>query len=104
MLAGFDTIRAAVKYQSAEGAEHDTFPFHQTVLHHATGEYVDMPGFGEDISGARSVDELPETAREYLRFVEDFVGVPITLIGVGPGRDQIIWTEAAKGMTVAIAA
>ena len=104
VLAGFDTIRAAVKYQSAEGAEHDTFPFHQTVLHHATGEYVDMPGFGEDISGARSMDELPETARDYLRFVEEFVGVPITLIGVGPGRDQIIWTEAAKGMTVAVAA
>ena len=104
VLAGFDTIRACVRYRSAEDAELDSFPFHQTVLHHASGEYDDFPGFGEDISKARSMDELPETARDYLRFVEEFVGVPIVLIGVGPGRDQIIWTEASKGMALVAAA
>jgi adenylosuccinate synthase len=102
VLAGFDTIRACTKYHTTEGAELETFPFHQTVLHHASGDYVDMPGFGEDISQARSMDDLPETARDYLRFVEDFIGVPIALIGVGPGRDQVIWTEASKGMAAAV--
>ena len=98
VLAGFDTIRACVRYRSDEGAELDGFPFHQTVLHHATGEYEELPGFGEDITGARSEEDLPDTAREYLRFIADYVGVPIVLIGVGPRRDQVIWTRASEGM------
>jgi adenylosuccinate synthase len=40
----------------------------------------------------RSERDLPAAARDYLRFVADFVGVPVVLVGVGPGRDQIIWT------------
>jgi adenylosuccinate synthase len=104
VLAGLPVIRVCVRYRSAEGAEHDYFPFHQTVLHHASGEYVDLPGFSGDISGARREEDLPETAREYLRFVSDFVGVPIALIGVGPARDQIIWTEASRTMAPATVA
>ena len=98
VLSGFDPLRVCVRYRGAEGAEFDHFPFHQTVLHHAAGEYVEMPGFTEDITECRSEQDLPEAARDYLRFVADFVGVPIALIGVGPGREQIIWTEAANGM------
>ena len=48
--------------------------------------------------------DLPQAAREYLEFVAEFVGVPIVLIGVGPGREQVIWTEAAAGTAVAVAA
>ena len=98
VLSGFDPIRVCVRYRGAEGAEFDHFPFHQTVLHHAAGEYIEMPGFSEDLSECRSEHELPEAARDYLRFIADFVGVPIALIGVGPGREQVIWTEAATGM------
>jgi adenylosuccinate synthase len=100
VLAGLDTIRICTGYTSAEGAELDAFPFHQTVLHHVTGRYEEMPGFGEDISGARAEEDLPEAARDYLRFISEFVGVPIALIGVGPGRDQVIWTEASRGMAI----
>ena len=97
MLSGLDTVRVGVRYRSgAEGAEHEYFPFHQTVLHHASGEYVDLPGWDADISGARSEDDLPDTARDYLRFISDFIGVPVALIGVGPGREQVIWTEASR--------
>jgi adenylosuccinate synthase len=100
VLAGLDTLRVCVGYTSAEGAELDSFPFHQTVLHHVSGRYVELPGFGEDITAAHSEDELPDAARDYLRFVSEFVGVPIALIGVGPGRDQVVWTEASRGMAV----
>ena len=44
----------------------------------------------EDITGARSVEDLPETCRAYLDYVSDFLGVPIVLIGVGPERSQVI--------------
>ncbi len=98
VLSRFDPIRACVRYRNDEGAEFDHFPYHQTVLHHAAGEYIEMPGFTEDLTECRSESELPEAARDYLRFVADFVGVPIVLVGVGPGREQVIWMDAADGM------
>ena len=98
VLSGMNPIRVCVRYRGAEGAEFDYFPYHQTVLHHAAGEYIEMPGFSEDITECRSEHDLPEAARDYLRFIADFVGVPVALVGVGPGREQVIWTEAANGM------
>jgi adenylosuccinate synthase len=98
VLSGFDPIRACVRYRNDEGAEFDHFPYHQTVLHHAAGEYIEMPGFTEDLSECRSESDLPEAAREYLRFVSDFVGVPIAMVGVGPGREQVVWMQAADGL------
>ena len=74
------------------------------MLHHATGEYVELPGLerGHHRRAARGRD-LPEAAREYLDFIADFLGVPIVLVGVGPGRDQIIWTEAGDRLDAAAA-
>ena len=46
--------------------------------------------------GCREESELPPAARDYLAYISDFIGVPVALIGVGPGRDQIIWTEAGR--------
>jgi adenylosuccinate synthase len=57
-----------------------------------------MPGFTDDITECRSESDLPAAARDYLAFVADFVGVPIALIGVGPSREQVIWTESSIGM------
>jgi adenylosuccinate synthase len=98
VLSGFDRIKVCTRYRGAEGAEFDHFPYHQTVLHHATGEYTELPGWSEDLSECREEADLPNAAREYLQFVSDFVGVPIALVGVGPGRDEVIWTEASEGM------
>jgi adenylosuccinate synthase len=91
VLSGFDPLRVCTRYRGAEEATFETFPYHQSVLHHAVGEYTELPGWQEDISECRSESDLPAAAREYLRFIEEFVGVPITLVGVGPGRDQVIW-------------
>ena len=98
VLSGFDRIKVCTRYRGAEGAEFDHFPYHQTVLHHATGEYAELPGWSEDLSECREEADLPTAAREYLQFVSEFVGVPIALVGVGPGRDEVIWTEASDGM------
>jgi adenylosuccinate synthase len=104
VLRGFPHLMACTSYQSAEGAELDHFPYHQTVLHHARGEYVELPGFTEDISDCRSEAELPTAAREFLRVIEEFVGVPIVLVGVGPGREQVIWMDGSKSSAVRLAA
>jgi adenylosuccinate synthase len=95
VLSGLETIRVCTRYRGAEGAEFEYFPYHQTVLHHATGEYVELPGWTEDLTELRSEEDLPQAARDYLKFVSDFVRVPVALIGVGPARDQVIWTRAA---------
>jgi len=92
VFSGFETIKVCTRYCSEEGATFETFPYHQSVVHHALGEYTELPGWTEDISRARSEAELPKATRDYLRFIADFIDVPIVLVGVGPGRDQIIWT------------
>jgi adenylosuccinate synthase len=96
VLTGLETLRVCVRYRSQEGAELDHFPYHQSVLHHAQPEYVEFPGWEEDIAGCRDESELPEAARTYLAFVAEHTGVPIALVGVGPDRDQVIWTEAGR--------
>src|SRR5437588_2649797 len=101
VLSGLDRLCVCTRYRSDEGAEFDYFPYHQTVLHHAAGEYVELEGWSEDLSECRAESELPSAARDYLRFVSEFVGVPIALVGVGPGGDQVIWTGASDGMALA---
>ena len=96
VLAGIDPIRVAVRYRSSEGARLDELPYHQSVLHAAAPEYEELPGFEDDIGACRSESELPPEARDYLEFVAENVGVPIRLVGVGPGRDQVIWMGEAE--------
>jgi adenylosuccinate synthase len=92
VFSGFETIKVCTRYRGEEEATFDSFPYHQSVLHHAHGEYVELPGWEEDITTCRSERELPRAARDYLDFIADFIGVPVLLVGVGAGRDQIIWT------------
>jgi adenylosuccinate synthase len=96
VLTGVGDLCVATGYRGAEEARFDTYPYHQSVLFQATGDYEKLAGWDEDIGDCRTVEELPQAARDYLAFIEDFVGVPIALIGVGPGRDQVIWTDAGR--------
>jgi adenylosuccinate synthase len=98
VLSGLHRLCVCTRYRSIEGAELDHFPYHQTVLHHAVGEYVEMKGWDEDLTECRSESDLPSGAREYLQLVSEFVGVPIVLIGVGPGHEHVLWTAASDGM------
>jgi adenylosuccinate synthase len=101
VLSELDRIRVCTSYRGADGAEFDDFPYHQTVLHHATAELTELPGWKEDLAECRSYSELPDEAREYLQFIADYVGAPVTLVGVGPGREQVVWTD--NGMQTLIA-
>jgi adenylosuccinate synthase len=96
VLSGLDRLCVCTRYRGAEGAEFDYFPYHQTVLHHASGEYQELRGFDGDLSECQSESDLPDAAREYLQFVAEFVGVPIALVGTGPGREQVIWMSGAN--------
>jgi adenylosuccinate synthase len=94
VLSGLDPLRVAVRYRGTEGAVFDEFPYHQSILHSAVAEYEELPGWEDEISGARSEGDLPPEARDYLAAISEGAGVPIALVGVGPGREQVIPVEA----------
>ncbi len=94
VLSGIGPLRVAVRYRSREGAVLDSFPYHQSILHSATPEYEELPGFDEEIGDCRAAADLPVGARDYLGFISEFVGVPVRLVGVGPDREQAIWIDS----------
>jgi adenylosuccinate synthase len=96
VLSGLEKIRVCTRYRGPDHAEFTHFPYHQSVLHHVSPEYIEMDGWDEDLGEIRDVRDLPKAARDYLDLISETLDVPISLIGVGPGRDQVIWTEASK--------
>ncbi len=103
VLTGIDPLHVAVRYLGPEGATFEEFPYHQSILHKARGDLLELPGWGEDITGCRSIDELPRTAQDYLEYISEFLGLPIVMVGVGPGRDEMIWTGAGERVRPAAA-
>jgi adenylosuccinate synthase len=96
VLTGVDPLGVGVRYLGPEGARFDDFPYHQSIVHKVQGDYIELPGWHEDIRGCRSIDELPANAQSYLDYVSEFLGIPIVMVGVGPGREEMIWTEASE--------
>jgi adenylosuccinate synthase len=89
VLTGLEQVPVCVAYD-VDGVRHDEMPMTQTEFHHAVPIYEMLPGWWEDISGARTVDDLPANARTYVRHIEELVGRPISVVGVGPGRDESV--------------
>jgi adenylosuccinate synthase len=90
VLSGFERVRLCVAYRDREGNRLTDFPYHQTVFHGCRPEYEAMPGWDEDLSECRELEDLPPRAREYVDAIAAAVEVPITLIGTGQGRHQVI--------------
>ncbi|MFI7701929.1 adenylosuccinate synthase [Nonomuraea sp. NPDC049480] len=89
VLSGLERIPVCVAYD-VDGVRHDEIPMTQTDFHHATPIYEEFPGWQEDITSAKSFDDLPPNAQAYVRTLEEMSGAPISAIGVGPGRDQTV--------------
>jgi adenylosuccinate synthase len=89
VLDQLEVIRVCVAYED-DGERLHQLPYHQSVLHRVTPVYEDLPGWGVDISGMTERSQLPPEADAYLSFVEQQVGVPIGMVGVGPDRHQVL--------------
>jgi adenylosuccinate synthase len=89
VLTGWERIPVCVGYQ-VDGVRHEEMPMTQTEFHHAQPIYEYLDGWREDISAARSLDQLPPAARRYVAAIEEMSGAPVSAVGVGPGRDQTI--------------
>ncbi|GMA20859.1 adenylosuccinate synthase [Arsenicicoccus piscis] len=88
-LDTFAEIPVCVAYE-INGERVEEMPMSQSDFHHAKPIYEVLPGWQEDITGCRTFDELPENARRYVEFVEQQIGARVSVIGVGPGRDEVI--------------
>jgi adenylosuccinate synthase len=101
VLSGLEKINVCTSYCGGDGAVFDSFPYHQTVLHHTSAKLTELRGWREDLGECRSVSDLPDGAREYVEFIAEHIGVPIALVGVGPGREQVVWTDAGRDTLIA---
>ncbi|WP_405614515.1 adenylosuccinate synthase [Streptomyces sp. NBC_01511] len=89
VLTGWERIPVCVAYE-IDGKRVEELPYSQSDFHHAKPIYEYLPGWTEDISKAKTFDELPKNARDYVKALEEMSGAPISAIGVGPGRTETI--------------
>ncbi|MCH4185011.1 MAG: adenylosuccinate synthase [Eggerthellaceae bacterium] len=93
VLSAVDTIKVCVGYE-ADGKRYDYFPMQHSALYpkHVKPIYEELPGWkGQDITGCRTFESLPANAQSYVKYLEERVGVPMSIIAVGPDRDQTIF-------------
>ena len=89
VLTGWEKIPVCVAYE-IDGKRSEELPMTQTEFHHAKPIYEMLPGWSEDISGAKTMEDLPANARSYIKFLEDISGTPISAVGVGQDRNATI--------------
>ena len=89
VLDPFESLKVCVAYE-ADGVTYDHPPYHQSTLHKSRPVYVELPGWRTDLSGATHLADLPPAAQAYVAFLAEQIGVPVKLVGVGPGREQVV--------------
>ena len=85
--SGLERVPICIGYE-VDGERLDDMPMTQTALHHAKPIYEDLPGWGEDVTKCRSLEEMPDNAQRYIERVEELSGARVSVVGVGPGRDE----------------
>jgi adenylosuccinate synthase len=89
ILSHFGPLKIAVAYDSL-GERYTEFPRQQRVLYNCHPVYEELEGWGDDISGVESYDDLPDAAKRYVERVEELSGVRVSSVGVGPGREATL--------------
>jgi len=89
LLDPLPTVKVCVAYE-LEGVRYDRMPYHQSVLHKVSPVYEELPGWNRDMSSVTQRSELAPEALAYVEFIAAQVGVPVRLVGLGPGRDQFV--------------
>jgi adenylosuccinate synthase len=93
VLSGLGQIEVCSMYDYVHEGVKDNyteFPPHQSIFYHCSPVLETMPGWEEDITGARKMSDLPREARDYLALIEEEAGIPVKMVSVGPEREQII--------------
>ncbi len=83
-------LKVCVAYEDESGTRYDHVPYHQSVLHKVKPIYETLPGWQVEIERAERIEDLPPAARDYVRFIEEYSGVHVSFVSVGPARDQTV--------------
>lgn len=89
ILSGVDELKIAVAYE-IDGTRYTFPPSTNAELERATAIYETVPGWQDDITGARTPADLPQAARDYIQRIAELCEVPISLVSVGPEREQLV--------------
>jgi adenylosuccinate synthase len=89
VLSAFPTIKVCVAYEY-EGERYEEFPPHQTIFNKCKPVFEEFPGWEEDLTATRDLEDLPKEARSYLEALESLVGTQVSWASVGPEREQIV--------------
>src|SRR5690606_36104638 len=89
VLTGLEQIPVCVAYD-VDGVRHDEMPFDQSDFHHAKPIFEYFEGWTEDITGARTFEDLPANAQAYVLALEEMSGSRMSVVGVGPDREATI--------------
>lgn len=89
VMDGFKEINVCTSYK-IDGVETDVYPLTLEEVEKIEPVYTSLPGWSDSIEGITNWDELPETAKSYIRFIEDYLGVKFTIVSTGPKRSQTI--------------
>ncbi len=92
VLAGFDELSLCVAY-ALDGRQSGDFPAGAAELDAVTPVYETLPGFAAEIDGCRRLEDLPAAAQGYLDFIEEFVGLPVRIVSIGPERTQTLFGD-----------
>jgi adenylosuccinate synthase len=87
VMSGMEKVPICVAYD-VDGVRYDDIPMTQTAFHHAVPVFEELDGWDEDITKCRDFAELPPNAQRYIERVEELCGARVSVVGVGPGRDE----------------
>lgn len=96
VLSGLETIQICRAYRLPSGEVIEQFPSDGAVLQQCEPVYEQLPGWKEEISDAKSWDDLPQEARQYIQHVEQLTGTPVAMVSVGPMRTQTFWRHGVR--------
>lgn len=95
VLGHFEEVKICVAYE-IDGQRVEQFPCNASVLRKAQPIFETLPGWNQDVTGIRNLDDLPDRALEYIRRISELVGVPVKIVSVGPERQQTIFADHAR--------
>ncbi|MBQ0066173.1 MAG: adenylosuccinate synthase [Firmicutes bacterium] len=95
VLTSIETLKVCVGYE-IDGEVYDYIPSDQALVAKAKAVYKEFPGWNEDISKMSEYDQLPQNCKDYIKFIEEFTGVPVSMISVGPDRVNNIYVKEIK--------
>ena len=92
VFSGLETLKVCIGYR-LNGEKISEFPYNSYDLTKVEPEYIELPGWKEDITGIREFDKLPVNAKNYVTTIEELLGIDISIISIGPDREQTIFRK-----------